>query len=100
MMNSKTLKLKEIDTAFFLCKSALILFFVSDACNKLLLYWNYDIYRVSIIFRSLYEILFFSTIILFINAVRLRFLKILSILFLMFILGQLIVSFQGNGRYN
>lgn len=90
----KPLTLKEAEAVNFLCRSALLVFFISDACNKLLLYLAFDFYRVSIFFRSFYEILFLAIIALYINEVRLLFLKIFLFLFSLFIAGQLMFAFN------
>ncbi len=89
---TRELKLKEADAIYFLCKSALYLFFISDACNKILLFLHFDFYRVSIFIRSTYEILFFILLIVFINEIRLLFLKIFFILFCLFITSQLLFA--------
>lgn len=96
----KPLRLKEIDAIYFLTKSALYLFFIADACNKFLFLLHYPFYRTSIFFRSLYELLFLIVILLFINEVRLLFLKIFFILFALFICGQVLISFQVDYAYN
>lgn len=100
MPSIKQLKLKEIDIVYWLCMSALCIFFISDACNKLLFYLHYDFYRVSIFFRSIYEILFFLVIILFLNRVRLMFLKIFFFFFTLFIFGQILFSSNLFYKYN
>lgn len=90
----KQLKLNEIDATHFLCKSALYLFLISDIANKILFILHYDFYRVSIFTRSIYELLFFAIIILFINPTRLLFLKIFAISFFLFLTGQLLIYFR------
>jgi hypothetical protein len=100
MPDLKQLKLKEADATYFLVKSALYIFFISDACNKILYLLHSDFYRVSILFRSLYEGLFFLLILLFINETRLLFLKIFLSSFILFIAGQLIIFFKAGYDYN
>lgn len=100
MLANKQLKLKEIDAIYFLCMSALYLFFIADAANKFLLLLKFDFYRTSIIFRSLYEFLFLTLIVVFINETRLLFMKIFLALFALFMFGQILISFQADYNYN
>src|ERR1051326_5004337 len=94
------LKLKEIDSTYFLCKSALILFFIADACNKFLYLSHVPFFRVSILFRSIYEVLFLLLILVFLNRVRVLFLQIFLILFGLFLAGQIFLSNNVYYEYN
>ena len=100
METTRPLKLKEVDAAYFLCISALWLFFLSDACNKLLVYFQYDFTRISIIIRSLYELLFLSIIIFFFNEIRMYFVKLFAATLILFISGQVLFSFNVYYHYN
>ncbi len=100
MKFAKHLNFKESDAAYFLCITALYVFFISDACNKILYAFNYDFFRISIFFRSIYEVLFLSAILFFINDVRFLFLKLLLFLFVLFIGGQILISLNASYDYN
>lgn len=92
--------LKEETVVNILTRSALYVFFISDACNKILLYLQVDINRVAIVFRAIYEILFMGLILLFLNKARLTFIKVFISLFILFFLGQIMVSSRFNVEYN
>lgn len=94
------MKFKETDITFFLSKSALYIFFISDACNKLLLYLKYDFSRVSVFFRLIYEIAFFILILIFMNRLRETFVKMFLMLFLLFLIGQILFSLKVDYTYN
>ena len=96
----KQLMLKETNLVYVLSKSALLFFFLADGCNKFLYLLHSDFYRVSILFRSIYEVLFLGLILLFINEVRLLFLKIFLLLFALFLTGQIFLSFNVYYEYN
>lgn len=92
--------LKEETVVNLLTRSALYVFFISDACNKILLYLQYDVNRVAIVFRAIYEILFMGLILLFLNKARLTFIKIFVSLFILFFLGQIMFPYRFNVEYN
>jgi len=92
--------LKEETAVNILTRSALYVFFISDACNKILLFFQYDINRVAIVFRAFYEILFIGLILIFLNKARLTFIRVFVSLFILFLLGQIMFSFRFNGDYN
>lgn len=91
---------KEINIIYRLVVSALVIFFVSDFCNKLLLYSGSDFYRISILFRAFYEFLFFSVLILFLNKKRMVFFIFLVLIFFSFLIGQFIFSQNIKYQYN
>ena len=94
------MKIREVDAAFFLCKTALLVFFISDACTKFLLYLKYDFSRVSLVFRFVYEVLFFILIFVFFNQTRQTFLKFFFALLTLFFFGQILYSLQVHYSYN
>lgn len=93
-------RLNEITLVSFLTISAMYLFFAADLANKILVYLNFDLTRISIIPRSFYEFLFIGVILMFANKNRFRFLLIVFMMFFLFIIGQLIFSIQVGGDYN
>lgn len=94
------LVLKEETVVNVLTRSALYVFFISDAVNKMLLYFQYDINRVAIVFRAIYEIIFMALILIFLNKARLTFIKVFVSLFILFLLGQIMFSSRFNMEYN
>lgn len=94
------LVLKEEAVVNILTQSALYVFFISDAINKILLYFQYDINRVAIVFRAIYETIFIVLILIFLNKPRLTFIKVFISLFIFFLLGQIMFSYRFNVEYN
>ncbi|MFM9839139.1 MAG: hypothetical protein ACKVOQ_12790 [Cyclobacteriaceae bacterium] len=94
------MKIRDVDAAFLLCKTALLVFYVSDACTKLLYYLKYDFSRVSLVFRFAYEVLFFVLILVFLNQIRQTFLKVFFALLALFFVGQILYSLQIDYSYN
>lgn len=86
------LKISEIAIIHFLVITALYSFFAADFANKLLIYLEFNFTRVSIFFRSFYELLFFGVILFSPNKNRSVFLLTLFAVFLTFCLGQIVFS--------
>jgi hypothetical protein len=92
--------LNELPVVNIVTRSALYVFFISDATNKMLLYFQYDINRVAIVFRAIYEIIFIALILIYLNKARLTFIKVFFSLFVLFFLGQVMFSSRFNVEYN
>lgn len=80
--------------------SALLLFFFSDAANKILIYKGADFIRISILVRAVYEFIFITVMMLYINRSRLQFIILFLTWFCVFLLGQIILSVRVNYNYN
>lgn len=76
---------------YLLAASALLVFFASDALNKIFLVQTGDIVRISIVLKLVYEVIFFCWILVFINQERFKFLLALFLFVSMFLAGQLFV---------
>jgi hypothetical protein len=85
-------RVREITLIYILTVTALYVFFAADLANKILIYFHIDFQRISVIFRSLYELAFFALILVFPNKARTTFLTILLFAFITFIIGQLVFA--------
>lgn len=85
-------RISEAGLVHFLTVSALYVFFAADLANKVFVYYSLDFTRVSVLFRSFYEVLFLGVIILFPNKARMNFLLVLAVLFALFMLGQILFA--------
>jgi hypothetical protein len=81
-------KITEARVAYVITISALYVGFISDGISKLFYYLNYDITRVSLAIRGIYEVLFIGIILLYIDGRRIAFILFLIFLFLNFLTGQ------------
>ena len=89
---SPPLKVREITVVYLLTITGLYLFFFSDFLNKALVVFRIDYSRASILFRSLYELLFLVVIVMFPTRSRMMFLSLMGILFVTFITGQIVYT--------
>ncbi len=92
--------LDEITLVFYIALSALILFFLSDVATKFLFYSDFSFYRVSLIVRIVYEVIFFAIIFIFLNRSRSQFLILFSIAVVVFMVGQLLFSLKVGYKYD
>lgn len=100
-------KITEINIVYFLCITALIFFYASDAGNKILQYYAYtnaeahqEQKSISIYVRALFEIFFLIISIVFINRKRLNLLILLIFLFIVFIVGQVTYYLNSSFEFN
>lgn len=93
-------KINEAQLSYSLVVIGLILFFLSDGVTKFLFYAEFDFFRISLIVRILFEFIFISIIILFINKQRLSFLLLFLFAFILFLTGQFIYKFTISSNYN
>lgn len=100
LIGEAKLSLKESNLIFWVSLSALYLFFVADASNKLLLYLDFDFNRISIFVRFFYELVFLSIIFIFLNKVRVSFLKTILALLITFLFGQIVFKYANSFNYD
>jgi hypothetical protein len=96
----RSVRITEAGIVYLLTVSALYIFFAADMANKVLNYLGLDFSRVSVLFRSLYELLFFSILLIFPSKQRMLFIIVLVTSFLLFLLGQVVFSMHVEFRVN
>ncbi len=92
LIHTKNWNSKEPNVIYGLTISALILFYLFDGANKILVTYNFPFTRASIIIRVVYELIFLFVIIRYINNFRIFFLVTTLCFFFCFVTGQIVFS--------
>ncbi|HZY83000.1 MAG TPA: hypothetical protein VFE50_25955, partial [Cyclobacteriaceae bacterium] len=85
-------KITETAIVHALTVTALYIFFAADLANKVLIYLGMDFSRASVLFRSVYELMFFGVLLLFPNKQRTLFMVLLATTFVCFLIGQIVFA--------
>ena len=97
-MNSHTY-VSEEKLVYWVLKAALFLFFISDALNRILIYYEYE-FSASLYVRGIFEFVFISFIVIFSNRKRVNFLITILILFASFSIGLLYFNLNYPDYYD
>lgn len=90
----------ELSVIHRLTVAALILFYLFDAANKVLLTYHFPFTRASIFIRVVFEMIFLFIILRYINNFRLLFIITTLCFFFFFFVGQIYFSSEVDYKYN